>query len=251
LPPTIKDALNPPIPGLKDKDGNHVRFTFPDPLSVVLDMATGQHTAGHILASRLSPVAQLAADYIGNRDYRGDTTRATPGQAVGTAAKDFAQPIGAPDIWSGEKPGGRIGAVSNALTGIGPAPRSVNIGPGQRLAEQMMDKSLQPPRDPVDRATKDLRDQLIAGLRQGGQPAHNAGIAAVKAGKIDENEWQRIQMEAREPTGFAGEVFHLPLEQALQVYKAADDREKSLIGPMLRQKAMRADRRDVLQQINQ
>jgi hypothetical protein len=253
-PKELKDYFYPQN-GKTDEDGNPERVAIP---SYVKDIVGFTHAPIKTAMDKFHPIFHAMAEMIANKDFYGNKIRNEDDstvQQVGDVMKYIAGafvPFSARNAAQQAKEQGEETGIGRYLPttkekaerfmGILPAPSYVTRTPAEvKIADYMQERSMQGGRtkEQSDRYAEERR--LSGGLRSGNVTDANVQ-ESVDAGKITEQQGKDLVAEKNaSPMAKAGK---LTVQQALNVYDVANDKERQQMMPYLRSKGTALDNLD-------
>jgi hypothetical protein len=230
-PQELKDYFFPRT-GRLDEHGNPERVSLP---SYMKDIYHYRQEPGKTITNKLHPALNLVAEMLENKDYYGTEIRNADDplmkQMLDTAkfGAKALEPFSLRGARRQVKLGGsRLGNFAANFVGVTPAPRSINMTPAERLADEYRQTHRDPgarTQENADRST--ARSDVIRAMRLGQNPVPLMR-QYIQEGKISPHEFAQLRQVARE-TPLQSSVKNLNLREALNVYdKASDDEKRSL-----------------------
>lgn len=177
-PQELKDFFYPKN-GLKDKNGNEDRSSFPTYMKDVF--AYGKDPIGTVL-HKTSPLISMITELITNKDYYGDLIRnpndplSTQLQQLGAHIFTGVLPFSLQQILFQGKEGASQEQKAENFFGIIPAPRSVVKSDKDKAIQKALElqRGLPGPRTPEQVATSQLKTQARTDIQNGTPPRESA-----------------------------------------------------------------------------
>jgi len=215
--------------------------------SYMKDVYAYTQEPGRTLTNKISPLLNLTAEMLENRNFY-DTQIRNPDDPLVRQAADIARFIGTnvePFAVRGFEHQGQLGEpLSQRLTnfiGVQPAPTYLNKTPAEKLADQYREQSQRQGTRTSEQAERaQARAGIVRAMRMGQNPKPLMDDAISK-GLMTGRELPALRVSARlTPLQLAVRGSGLTLAQALDIYEAASPAERQDIQRQVRLKVMNA-----------
>ncbi len=237
-PKELKDYFFPRT-GTYDVDGNPNRVSLPSYIKDVVGYGTHLWDT---IKHKVNPAVSVFVDMLENKDFYGDQIyneddpRVTKvKQSAAYLVKQF-QPFAVRNIIEGGNRDDKPSARAATFVGITPANKEMVRSPAQNLMTRLAPRG--GARTPEAAEAQSQRSDILRGVREGKDVTDEISTA-VQSGNLTTKQMNKIFRRAG-TLPMIERFKALPLEDALRVYDAGDDREKALWKSVLEAKVMRA-----------
>ncbi len=239
-PKELKDYFFPRT-GRKDKDGNEVRLSLPSYIKDIYEMA---HAPGQTLANKVHPLVGTLAQMMANKDFFGTEIRHADDPIV-KQALDLAKyvgkealPFGLRNLAREDSKNASVAEKALGFVGVPRAPAVVTQTPAQRAAADYSGKHQDVGARTQEQADKARREREIAAdIKSHKVGAWRELTTEQKAGRFTEAD---VENTARRATSKDSHldytVKHLPIDEAIDVWRVASPEERKTMTEMLREK---------------
>lgn len=236
--PTDKKDYAFPKTGNLDEHGRPERFSLP---SYVKDLYHYSIEPGKTIQNKLHPMISLVAEMLTNQDYYGTEIRNEDDPLI-QQLKDMAKHVGQsfkPFAVQGLEREVDLGAEPSKkilpFIGITPAPASLNKTHAEELISKFVtDKAPRGSRTRKHNERFRLMGKLTRDLRLG-QDIDAKFAEGVEKGILSPDDRKSIEDRASK-TPLENQMARLSLQQAIQVYEAANARERADLRPIMLKK---------------
>lgn len=228
LPANIKDAFAIPTGG-RNKDGSEERVFLPTYAKDVYAWAKDPFTTA---THKLSPGVSIGAEIAKNQDYWGSQVR--EGNAA-EQTRDSVEhairqmvPMSFRQILQSKFPGSNIGS-GEALMGVTKAPASLSRSDAEEALNEYLRRTSGGVKTKEEAAKSKARSEIKALIRGGHDEAADAAIEkAIAEGQVsaDDAHGRKALYKAAAKTVLENTLRSMPVDEALEVYRAATPEER-------------------------
>jgi 2'-5' RNA ligase/Mlc titration factor MtfA (ptsG expression regulator) len=229
LPPDSLKDLFFPRTGEKDAEGRDERVSLP---TYIKDLYAYAHAPGQTVENKLHPLLGTLAEMLSNEDFYGTAIRNEDDSWV-QQALDVAKHIGESFVPFGVRGAMKLSDEGAPLhkkflpfVGVTPAPSSIIKSQAEQLAQSLAAEHMPKVTRTKEQAERSMgKRDLVKKIRTEGPAAEDDIEAAIEAGTIKPQDVKELRTRA-DMSSLEASVKHLPADEAMKVYRLADEAER-------------------------